>query len=95
MSSREVKTNKRRSERGYQFFPQASVAACSQVRRTVLGYFAICQEEVASRTIFRSMLMAFAFFLEAGEVPKQDRHSSVPALAGALKEHETKWRFKA
>ena len=58
----------------------------------VLSYFAARLEEHAARTVFRSLLNLFRFFVEAGEVPPALRLTADQSLEGAAREYERKRR---
>ena len=61
----------------------------------ILAYFAVRQEEKASRSVYRSLLLSLKFFEEAGEVPPARRLSQEAALESAAREHELRRREQA
>ena len=58
----------------------------------VLTYFAVRSEELAARTVYRSLLLALKFFEVAGDVPAAGRLSGTTSLENAAKEYELKRR---
>ena len=61
-------------------------------KEQVLDFFAVRQEARASRSCYRSLLLALRFLEEAGEVPLPQRLSTDTALEGAAREHELRRR---
>ena len=58
--------------------------------RDILMYFKVREEENAARTVYSTVLLALAFFEEAGEQPRGRRLADDPSLRNAAKEFETR-----
>ena len=58
----------------------------------ILSYFSVRSEEMAARTVYRSLLLSLKFFEIAGDVRVGDRLSGNTALENAAKEFELKRR---